>query len=41
VYIYDRESYHEQVFNKKYTVSISNVEPNGGRFSEKETQIIF
>jgi len=41
MYIYDRESYHEQVFNQKYTVNISNVEPNGGRFSEKETQIMF
>lgn len=41
VYIYDRESYHGQVFSQKYTVNISNVEPNGGRFSEKETQIMF
>ncbi len=41
MYIYDRMSYHGQVFNQKYTVNISNVVPNGGRFSEKETQIMF
>ena len=41
MYLFDSLSYTKHIFNQEYSVNVTDITSNGGRFSEKETEIIF